>query len=493
MYFSRLNTNPYKLPAMKKLYFLSLLTLNFWVAYTQSVGINTDASLPNASAMLDVSSNTKGLLIPRMSTAERKAIVTPAAGLLVFDLDKSTIYLFDGQKWQAMLFTSSDGANPPIARFASDGSPGNKFGTSVSISGDFAVIGAPLDDINTKTDQGSAYIFVRQGGLWTEQVKLTAVDGAAGDNFGNSVSISVDYAIVGAPKGSGAWSLQGAAYIFVRSGNTWIQQAKLNSTDGVIGETFGTSVCINGDYAVIGNPNARVVYASQGAAYIFTRSGIGWAQQAKLTYVGGQFNDFFGYSVSISGDYVIIGAPYFDWFFTNQGAAFIFLRTGTTWAHQVRINANDGAAEDYFGVSINIEGDYAIIGAPNDDGTYTDQGAAYIYLRNGTTWNQQQKLTAPDPQLNANYGNSVNVSGGYAVIGSIYESGGINPYHSREGAAYIYRRTGTYWDIIRVAKDGSGQTLGFFGSGVGVSGFNYIIGAAGKNGAIGEVSFLNME
>ncbi len=461
--------------------------------FTQSVAINTDGAAPKPSAMLDVQSNSKGLLIPRMSTAERKAIATPAAGLLVFDLDKSTIYLFDGQKWQAMLFTNSDAVNPPIARSASDGSSADKFGTSVSISGDFAVIGAPLDDISTKTDQGSAYIFIRQGGLWTEQAKLTASDGAAGDNFGNSVSISGDYAIVGAPKGSGVWFLQGAAYIFVRSGNSWVQQAKLNSSDGVIGETFGTSVSINGDYAIIGNPNAAVTYAIQGAAYVFTRSGSSWVQQAKLTFSNGQYNDYFGSSVGINGNYVIVGAPYFDWFFTNQGSAFIYFRTGNTWVQQLRIIAIEGAAEDHFGVSVNIDGDYAIIGAPNDDGSFTDQGSAYIFLRSGTTWNQQQKLTAPNPQLNATYGNSVNLNGGYAVIGSNYESGGTNPYHSQEGAAYIYSRTGTYWDLIRTANDGSGQNSGFFGSGVGVSGFNYVIGAAGKNSSKGEVHFLNIE
>ena len=478
---------------MKHFIFILLISLSSLALYAQNVAINNDASLPNPSAVLDVKSSSKGLLIPRMSTAQRKAIAGAVAGLLVFDLDKSTIYLYDGQKWQAMLFTSSDAVNPPIARASSDGAAGDKFGISVSISGNYAIVGAYLDDVGTKIDQGSAYIFIREDGLWQEQAKLIASDGGAGDNFGNSVSISGDYAIVGAPKGSGGYFLQGAAYIFVRSGNAWVQQAKINSSDGIIGETFGTSVSINGDYAIIGNPNAGVVYANQGAAYVFTRTGSSWLQQAKLTYAGGQYNDYFGFSVSISGNYAIIGAPYFDWFFTNQGSAFIFVRTGNTWAQQLRINATDGAAEDYFGLSINIDGDYALIGAPYDDGSFVNQGSAYIFLRSGTTWTQQTKLIADNNQLNANYGNSVNLNGQYAVIGSNYEGGGTNPYLDQEGAAYIYRRTGTFWDLIRAAKDGSGQTSGFFGSGVGVSGFNYIIGAAGKNGSKGEVSFLNIE
>lgn len=286
------------------------------LAIGQSVGINNNA--PHSSSVLDITSDTKGLLIPRMSTAQRKAIAGPAAGLLVFDLDKSTIYLFDGQKWQPMLFNTSDANNPPIARSSSDGSASDKLGISVSMSGDYAIIGAYYDDIDANADQGSAYIFIRENGLWTEQAKLTASDGKANDHFGNSVSISGDYAIVGAPNGSGDWFLQGAAYIFVRSGANWSQQAKLTASDGVPADFFGTSVSISGDDVIVGAPNDGGIYAAQGSAYIFERNGAIWSQQSKLTYVGSQYNDNFGYSVSINGDYAIIGALYFDWTDVNQ-------------------------------------------------------------------------------------------------------------------------------------------------------------------------------
>jgi FG-GAP repeat len=454
----------------------------------QSVGINNNT--PHTSAVLDAQSTDKGLLIPRMSTAQRNAIAGAAAGLLVFDLDKSTIYLYDGQKWQAMLFTNSDAANPPISRSVSDGLAGDKLGISAGISGDYAIVGAYQDDIGTKTDQGSAYIFVRENGLWTEQAKLTASDGGAGNNFGISVSISGDYAVVGSPKASDVWALQGAAYIFARTGTNWVQQAKLAAADGIIGDYFGTSVSIDNDYVIAGAPNARVVYANQGAAYVFVRSGSTWAEQGKLTYSGGKFNDYFGNSVSISGDYAIAGAPYFDWFSANQGAAFIFLKTGSTWTWQERLTANDGAADDFFGLSVSIDGDYAAIGAPYDDGSFTDQGAAYIFLRNGTTWGQQTKINATNNQLNAYFGNSVNINGSYAIVGVPNES--ANNFQG--GVTHIYKRSATTsWDLIRTVKDGSGQAFGFFGSAVGVSGFNYIIGALGKNNSKGEVSFLNIE
>ena len=429
-----------------------------------------------------------------MSTAQRNAIAGPAAGLLVFDLDKSTIYLFDGQKWQPMLFTNSDASNPPIGRSAADGSASDKFGISVSISGDYAIVGAHLDDIGAKTDQGSAYIFVRQGGTWSEQAKLIASDGGAGDNFGNSVSISGDYAIVGSPKGGGAYFLQGAAYIFVRNGANWVQQAKLNASDGVIGDYFGTSVNINGDNVIVGAPSAAVQYASQGAAYVFVRSGTNWSQQSKLIVSYGGYNNYIGYSVSIDGDYAIVGAPYTDVNVnvTAAGAAYIFVRSGTTWALQTDLYRSGGDINDLFGYSVSISGNYAIVGAPYvDDAPLTDNGAIYIYARNGASWSPVPvKLSAADPETQSYFGNSVCISGDSLIVGAYYDDVGSN---SIQGSAYIYRRSGTAWPLVRKVADGSGQNSGLFGSAVGVSGYNYIIGAVGKNNSRGEISFLNIE
>ena len=469
---------------------LSFISFLFFSSqsFSQSVGVGT--ATPNASAILDVSSTTKGTLITRMSTAQRNAIVSPAAGLLVFDLDKSTIYLFDGQKWQPMLFTTSDANIPLVAHSVTDGSASDNFGISVSISGDYAIIGAYYDDIGTHTDQGSAYIFVREGGAWTEQAKLTASDGAASENFGASVSISGDYAIIGAPKGGGAWVLQGAAYIFIRNGTSWSEQAKLNAADGEPGDYFGNSVSINGDFAIIGAPRDDVFYASQGSAYVFVRSGTSWSQQSRLSYAGGQYNDYFGISVSIDGNSAVVGVLYFDWFATDQGAAYVFTRSGSTWTQQAQLLANDGAAGDAFGYSVSINGDYAIAGAPNRNGPTTKEGAAYIFKRTGTTWSQQVKLTRLESEATSYFGNSVCISGDYVIVGAYYDDIGA---HTDQGSAYLYRRAGTTWSLERNLNDGSGQSAGLFGSAVGVSGLNYIIGAIGKNGYKGEVSFLNIE
>jgi len=478
---------------MKKILLLLLIALNLKEAFSQNIGINATGALPHTSAMLDVNSTNKGVLMPRMTTAQRTAIASPATGLLVFDLDKSTIYLFDGQKWQPMLFTSSDSNNPPITRSASDGTLADRFGVSVSIAGDYAIIGAYNEDIGGNTDQGAAYIFTRQSEGWKEQAKLIAADGGANDNFGINVSISGDYAIIGSPKATGVWTLQGAAYIFFRSGTTWSQQARLTAADGIIGDFFGTSVSIDGDYAIIGTPNARLFYANQGAAYIFIRNSATWSQQAKLSYAGGQFNDYFGNSVTISGNYAVIGTPYFDWFFPNQGAAFVFVRSGTVWTSQQMIIANDGLQDDYFGSSVSIHGDYIVAGAPNDDGAFVNQGSAYIFNRSGTAWTQRTKIVSDYNQAEAYFGYSVSINNNDVIIGAIYDNTGVGSYLFKAGAAYIYHRTANLWELVRTVNDGGRQSSGFFGGAVGVSGYNYIIGAFGKNNARGEISFLNIE
>ncbi|MEP7106746.1 MAG: FG-GAP repeat protein [Ferruginibacter sp.] len=478
---------------MKKLIFIIWILFCNTISYSQSIGINESGIAPHPSALLDIKSTAKGLLIPRMSTAQRKAIPGPAAGLLVFDLDKSTIYLFDGEKWQAMLFSNSGANNPPIGRSASDGSASDRFGISVSISGDYAIVGANLDDNGAKTDQGAAYIFMRQGGTWSEQSKLTASDGGAGDNFGNSVGISGDYAIVGSPRGAGNWFLQGAAYIFVRTGSTWTQQAKLNASDGLIGDYFGTSVSISGADVLVGAPNDSDPFANMGSAYVFVRTGAGWSQQSKLTVSYGKYNDRFGFSVSINGDYAIVGAPFtsINIAYPYDGSAYIFVRSGVTWALQVDLYRADGFQDDNFGYSVSISGDYAIVGEPGEYAApYTHNGAAYIYKRNGTSWSLPIKLTAADSEAESYFGNSVCISGDYAIIGKYYDAAGSNPY---QGSAYIYRRSASAWTLERKVDDGSGQNPGLFGSAVGVSGYNYIIGAVGKNSSKGEVSFLNIE
>jgi len=354
---------------------------------------------------------------------------------------------------------------------ASDGNASDYFGNSVSISGDYAIVGAYGDDVSG-TDSGSAYIFKWNGTSWVEQQKLTASGGATGDLFGVSVSISGDYAIVGANQDDvNGMVNSGSAYIFKRDGTTWSQQAKLTASDGNALDYFGYSVSISGDYAIVGADQDDVNgMVNSGSAYIFKRDGTSWVQQPKLTALDGAASDYFGCSVSISGDYAIVGAYGDDVNGTDSGSAYIFFRSGTSWSQQAKLTASDGAASDRFGYSVSISGDYAIVGAYGDQ---TSKGSAYIFLRSGTSWSQQAKLTASDGAANDWFGNSVSISGDYAIVGAFYD----DDNGSASGSAYIFKRDGTTW-IQQTKLTASDSAAGdYFGYSVSISGDYAIVGA----------------
>src|ERR1022692_2896038 len=278
--------------------------------------------------------------------------------------------------------------------------------------------------------------------IWTQEAKLTASDGLAGDAFGVSVSVSGDTAVVGAGfKKIGLNRGQGEAYVFVRSGTTWTQQQTLTALDGVTDAVFGFSVSVSGDTAVVGAPN-QDENDSPGAAYVFTRSGTTWTQQQKLTASDGSLVNEFGISVSVSGDTAVVGA------FQQQpvAAAYVFVRSGTTWTQQQKLTASDPVAGDAFGTSVSVSGDTAVVGANRNN----SQGAAYVFVRNGTTWTQQQKLTASDGVAGDFFGRSVSVDQGTAVVGA-------QAKNSAQGAAYVFRNTGSSGPDFLITKSHVGN------------------------------------
>ncbi|MCE5286084.1 MAG: FG-GAP repeat protein [Pelosinus sp.] len=342
---------------------------------------------------------------------------------------------------------------------ASDRALEDFFGGSVEISGDTAIVGASGRNANT----GAAYIYVRNGTTWTQQAELIANNGVSGDLFGISVAISGDIVIVGA---SGKNAMSGAAYIYVRSGTSWIQQAELTVSDAFY-NSFGSSVAISSNTAIVGASSGN---ANTGAAYIYVRNGTIWTEQAELTASEGVSNDQFGYSVAISGDTAIIG-------FANEekvGKAYIYTRSGTTWTEQAKLTASGGALGDWFGAAVAISGDTAIIGFANEEKV----GKAYIYTRSGTTWTEQAKLTARDGALGDWFGAAVAISGDTAIVGAYAKN-------SYTGAAYIYVRNGTIWTQQAEIVTSDGTSDDAFGAAVAISGDTTIFGNHGKNSYTG--------
>jgi hypothetical protein len=370
---------------------------------------------------------------------------------------------------------------------ASDRATEDLFGLSVAISGDYAIIGAYGEDASGLSNTGSAYIFYWNGTAWNQQAKIVASDREAWDGFGYSVSISEDYAIVGAyyededATGNDSLSNAGSAYIFKRESTSWYQQAKIVASDRAANDLFGYSVSISDDYAIVGSPNEN----EAGSAYIFMRYGANWTQQKKIIPSDRIAHDWFGESVSISGDYAIIGAPYEDHdadcnnTLNYAGSSYIFMRDGTNWDQQAKIVASDRAVGDWFGWSVSISGDYAIVGAPYKNRT----GAAFIFKRNGENWDQQAKLLASDRAPDDDFGWSVSISGDNTIIGaySDYEDASDNNTLKVAGSAYIFMREGTSWN--QQAKIVASDRAAFdrFASSVSISDSYAIVGSPYKN------------
>jgi len=322
---------------------------------------------------------------------------------------------------------------------ASDKAVSDYFGNSVSISGNVAIVGANRADPGGTTDAGKACIFRYNGTSWIEEAILIASDKTAYDQFGYSVSISGDVAIIGAsyadPDGTSA---AGKAYIFRYNGTSWIQEAILTASDKAVGDYFGNSVSISGNVAIVG-----ATYADPsgtwlaGKAYIFRYNGTSWIQEAILIASDKAVGDQFGYSVSISGNVAIVGAYYASpGGITNAGKAYIFRHNGTSWIQEAILIASDKAAYNYFGWSVSISGNVAIVGANYaDPGGTVNAGKAYIFRYNGTSWIQEAILTASDKAASNFLVNSVSISGSVAIIGV----SGADPDGTTDaGEAYIF-------------------------------------------------------
>ncbi|GJM23303.1 MAG: hypothetical protein DHS20C15_32180 [Planctomycetota bacterium] len=380
-----------------------------------------------------------------------------------------------------------------------------------------------------------------------QQAYLKASNPGFSDRHGYAVAISGDTMVVGAPsEASNATGVDGtqsddsapgagAAYVFVRSGSSWTQQAYLKASNTESGDNFGSAVAISGDTLVVGAhreySSATGVNGDQadntagvgtGAAYVFVRSGSSWTQQAYLKASNTEGGDSFATSVSVSGDTVLIGAPFEDSNASgvngNQldnsvglsGAAYVFVRNGAAWSQQAYLKASNSGISDYFGQSVCVSGDIAVVGAYGENSTATgvdgDQvdnslsaaGAAYVFERNGTSWSQQAYLKASNTGANDMFGHAVAVAGETLVVGAVQEDSeatGVNGNQgdsttsSESGAAYVFERSGGVWSQAAYLK-ASNWTTNSFGWSVAASGDTVLVGAphevadsAGRSGA----------
>ncbi len=356
---------------------------------------------------------------------------------------------------------------------ASDAAAGDLFGARVSntsINCDTAVIGAYLDD-DAGNSSGSAYVFVKDGAGWTEQAKLTASDAAPNDLFGQSVSIASSTAAIGAYFDDDLGSHSGSAYIFQRSGTTWSENAKLVPSDGAEADQFGFSISLSGDTVVVGSPFDDDMGTDSGSAYVFRFNGTSWTQEAKLTAADGATGDLFGYSVSIDGDVVVAGAYSADAAGVDSGAAYVFRFGGTSWAQEAKLVGSLTDKSDILGFAVSNTADTAVVGAIR--GNNGAKGESYVFRFDGSAWSEEARLTASDGGPKDDFGASVDISGDDVVIGAPRAGDG----EKWTGAAYVYSRTGTVWteDTKLFASDGAKDDL--YGESVSISGAIIVVGS----------------
>lgn len=446
----------------------------------------------------------RGALTARISDDGRNISFVDDAGTAVIHYDGLTVVDATGANVPAwfesggiqdyhnltIIVDDSDATYPliidPLAQYAylkaSNSQADDGFGSSIAMSGDTVVIGAQYEDSgatgvngdqndNSVSDSGAAYVFVRTDNTWTQQAYLKASNTGAGDNFGRSVAMSGDRIVVGAwsedssstgvngSQSSNSASASGAAYIFDRTNGVWNQAAYLKASNTGQVDLFGSSVAVSGDTVIVGayseDSNATGVNGAQnnnlavdsGAAYVFVRSGGQWSQQAYLKASNAEAGDFFGGSVAISGDIAVIGANQED-----SGA------TG------IDGNQNDNSA--------------------------SHSGAAYIFVRNSGLWSQQAYLKASNTGTDDEFGFPVVVSGETVVVGARQEdsnAAGINGdgednSAADSGAAYVFARSGVSWSQQAYLKASNSGTDDSFGVSLSVSGDMLVVGAWREDG-----------
>jgi hypothetical protein len=448
--------------------------------------------------------------------------------------------------WGPWLAAQSE---PPLVTHAaflkaSNAEAGDEFGYTVAASGDTVVVGAHneasgatgLDGDqgdDSAPEAGAVYVFVRDGVTWSQQAYLKASNTDRDDSFGRAVAMDGDTLVVGAPiEASGATEVDGdqgddsvfasgAAYVFVRLGATWLQQAYLKAPDPELYDQFGSAVAIAGDTIVVGakgeDSAATGVDADQsgfdavesGAAYVYVRDGTTWSLQASLKASNTGAGDRFGKSVAVSGDTLVVGASeessgavgvdgdQDDDGLIQAGAAYVFVRQGTTWSQQAYLKASNTGTYDRFGQSVAISGDTLAVGAFGEDSNATgvngnqtddtewDSGAAYVFVRQGTTWSQQAYVKASNADSGDFFGVSVALSGDTLVVGAPDEDSGSpgvdgdqdDDAMSLSGAAYVFSRDGATWSQVAYLKSAYPMAVAQFGLSVAVSGDIAVAGA----------------
>ncbi len=351
-----------------------------------------------------------------------------------------------------------------IARVtAADGATGDQFGYAVDLDGAVAVAGANLNDASA-VDAGAAYVFDAADDAFTLQATLRPAGLGFDDRFGQAVGVSGDRVVVGAPRDDDLGTDTGAVYVFARGTDGWELETKLLPVGGIAYGRAGAAVAVDGD---------TIAFAGGRKIFVYTLTESGWTQQAILVSPTGAY-DYFGCSLAVSGDSILVGAHGFQSAY-DQGFAYVFTRTDGAWSLEATLQAADGVSNDMFGCSVDLDGDTALIGAWGDDDLGTTCGAAYAFSRTDGAWAQTVKLVPAGAGAYDEIGYFVSLDGSLAAIGAHYDDDG----GSDAGAVYVFDSSAGWTQTAKLIADDSapGDIMG----NPSVSGDRVFVGAMGSD------------
>ena len=326
----------------------------------------------------------------------------------------------------------------------------DQFGRSVALSGDVALISASGHIHDENVGSGAVYVARFDGSTWNVETELLASDGEVGDVFGFAIALEGDVLVVSATHDDDGAENAGSAYVFRFTGSAWVEEAKLHASSPVPTELFGWSVALSGDAIIVGTRH-DVNSPLPGAAYVFRYDGSRWNEEAMIVPPDAEPGQAVGWSVAIAGDTALVASPGED---ELTGSVFVSHFDGTTWVPSDKLLASDGAEGDQFGIAVAFDGEAALIGANFDDDNGSFSGSAYVFRFNGATWIEEAKLLAWDGAFGDQFGRPVLIRGDIALVGSPSS----DPNGLLSGSAYLYRREGGTWaPAAKLMPAGSGD------------------------------------
>ncbi|MEX1025302.1 MAG: hypothetical protein WD226_09515 [Planctomycetota bacterium] len=329
-----------------------------------------------------------------------------------------------------------------------DVAAGDALGWSLALDGAVAVVGTPFH-----AGTGAAYVY-RQGasGAWQQEAKLVAADGGPNDFFGQSVGVSGDSIVVGAYQADEGASNAGAAYVFEFTAGSWNQAQKLTASIPDVSGFFGSAVAIEGDTLAVGAHRVDGTTPDEGAVYVFERTGSIWNETQKLSASDATQFQLFGRAVALSGDVLVAGAHLDASAGNASGAAYVFARSGGTWSETQKLVASDASAGDRFGFAVDVDGARLVVGAYEDDSSGSEVGSVYVFDLVGGVWTEVEELSPSDGLALDAFGRSLALSGDTLVVGAAQHDAAA----SEGGAGYVFRFDG----VSFVQEDKLGEGVG---------------------------------